>query len=87
MEYTCVLGISNNVQWYRSGRDTSNIVAVNQRGRDINYQTHSNGNTVLSVTNAQVSYNGFVWVQVGFGTTYCNASLIVRPGTYVNIDF
>lgn len=71
-EYTCELNSNNNVQWYRFRKDTSTTVIVDQRGTNINF-ANSDGNTVLTITNAQKSYNGYFWVNVG-SQIFCNAS-------------
>ena len=74
-EYTCVLNSninSNEVRWYRYIRDISTTVMVNQRGTNINL-ANTNGNTILTITNARKSYNGYFWVEAR-SQTYCNGS-------------
>ena len=74
--YTCELNSdisSSDVWWYRFIRDTSTAVIVHPSGRDINFVTRTDGDTILTITNAQYSYNGFFWVEVE-SRTFCNAS-------------
>ena len=74
--YTCELNSdinSSDVQWYRFIRDTNTTVMVSPSGRDINFVTRTDGDTILTITNAQYSYNGFFWVKVE-SRTFCNAS-------------
>ena len=85
-EYTCELNSninSNDVQWYRFVRDTSRTVMVTSNGVDVNF-ANTDGNTILTITNAQKSYNGYYWVQVG-SEIYCNASFTITTSTGINI--
>ena len=84
-EYTCVLNSnirSDDVQWYRFIKDTSATVMVNQHGTNISF-ANANGNTILTITNAQKSYNGYFWVEAD-SQIFCNASFTATTSTYVN---
>ena len=77
--FTCVLNSnikSDDVQWYRFIKDTSTTVMVDPNGGNINFLTHTNGSSSLTITNAIKSYNGYFWV-VTSSLSICNASLTV----------
>ena len=83
-EYTCVLNSninSNDVQWYRFIRDTSTTVRVVSNGANINF-VNTDGNTTLTINDAQQSYNGYYWVNVT-SQIFCNASFTVTTSTYI----
>ena len=85
--YTCELDSninSNNVQWYRFIKDTSTTVRVNQGGGSINFVTRTNGDTILTITNAQKSYDGYYWVVVE-SDIFCNASFTTTTSMYVRM--
>ena len=82
--YTCELGSninSNNVQWYRFIKDTSTTVMVDPNGTNINFVS-TNGDTILTVTNAQKSHDGYFWVAVG-SEIFCNASFTTTTSMYI----
>ena len=83
--FTCVLNSnirSDDVQWYRFIKDTSTTVMVDPNGENINFRTHTNGSSSLTITNATKSYTGYFWVGT-LSFNVCNASLIVTS-MYVN---
>ena len=78
--FTCVLDSnirSDDVQWYRFIKDTSTTVMVDPNGENINFLTHTNGSSSLTITNAIKSYNGYFWVGTPCLINVCNASLTV----------
>ena len=82
--YTCELNSninSNNVQWYRFRKDTSTTVMVDPNGTNINFVS-TNGDTILTVTNAQKSHDGYFWVAVGSEIS-CNASFTTTTSMYI----
>ena len=80
--YTCELDSnSDDVQWYRFIKDTNTTVMVVSNGANINFVS-TNGNTILTVTNAQKSHNGYYWVAVG-SEIFCNASFTTTTSMYV----
>ena len=77
--FTCVLNStirSDDVQWYRFIKDTSTTVMVDPNGGNINFLTHTNGSSSLTITNAIKSYTGYFWVATS-SLNVCNASLTV----------
>ena len=85
--FTCVLNsniTSDDVQWYRFRKDTSTTVMVDPIGENINFLTHTNGNTSssLTITNAIKSSTGYLWVGIS-SLNVCNASLTVLTSTFV----
>ena len=81
--YTCELNSnirSDDVQWYRFIKDTSTTVMVDPNGANINVNT--SGDTILTVANAQKSYDGYYWVAVG-SEIFCNASFTTTTSMYV----
>ena len=77
--FTCVLNSnirSDDVQWYRFIKNTSTTVMVDPNGGNINFLTHTNGSSSLTITNAIKSYTGYFWV-VTSSLSICNASLTV----------
>ena len=87
---TCVLNSdisSDDVQWYRLIKDTSNTEMVDPNGENINFLTHTIGNTInssLTITNARISYTGYFWLGTPF-LNVCNVSLTVRTSMYRHI--
>ena len=84
--FTCVLNSnirSDDVQWYRLIKDTSTTVMVDPNGGNINFLTHTNGSSSLTITNAIKSDTGYFWVRTP-SLKVCNASLIVTTSMYVN---
>ena len=82
--FTCVLNSnirSDDVQWYRFIKDTSTTVMVDPNGENINFLTHTNGSSSLTITNATISYTGYFWVRTS-SLNVCNASLIVTTSMY-----
>ena len=49
---------------------------VDPNGENINFLTHTNGSSSLTITNAIKSYTGYFWVGTP-SLNVCNASLIV----------
>ena len=85
--FTCVLNSnirSDDVQWYRFIKDTSTTVMVDPNGENINFLTHTNGSSSLTITNAIKSYTGYLWVGIP-SLNVCNASLTVGTRMYCNI--
>ena len=85
--FTCVLNSnirSDDVQWYRFIKDTSTTVMVDPNGGNINFLTHTNGSSSLTITNAIKSYTGYFWVGTP-SLNVCNASLTVFISTYVRM--
>ena len=83
--FTCVLNSnirSDDVQWYRFIKDTSTTVMVDPNGGNINFLTHTNGSSSLTITNAIKSYTGYFWVGTP-SLNVCNASLTVVTSTYI----
>ena len=83
--FSCVLNSnirSNDVQWYRFIKDTSTTVMVDPNGENINFLTHTNGSSSLTITNAIKSYTGYFWVETP-SHNVCNASLTVLTSMYV----
>ena len=85
--FTCVLNSnisSDDVQWYRFIKDTSTTEMVDPNGENINFLTHTNGNTSssLTITNAIKSYTGYFWVGTS-SLNVCNASLTIETSMYV----
>ena len=84
--FTCILNSnirSDDVQWYRFIKDTSTTVMVDPNGGNINFLTHTNGNTTsssLTINNAIKSYTGHFWVGTP-SLNVCNASLTVGTST------
>ena len=83
--FTCVLNSnikSDDVRWYRFIKDTSTTVMVDPNGENINFLTHTNGNTTssLTITNAIKSYTGYFWVGTP-SLNVCNATLTVTLST------
>ena len=77
--FTCVLNSnirSDDVQWYRFIKNTSTTVMVDPNGENINFLTHTNGSSSLTITNAIKSYTGYFWVGTS-SLNVCNASLTV----------
>ena len=78
--FTCVLNSnirSDDVQWYRFIKDTSTTVMVDPNGgNNINFLTHTNGSSSLTITNAIKFYTGYFWVGTP-SLNVCNASLFV----------
>ena len=74
--FTCVLNSnirSDDVQWYRFIKDTSTTEMIDPNGENINFLTHTIGNTTscsLTITNAIKSYTGYFWI----GTPSLNVS-------------
>ena len=82
--FTCVLNSnirSDDVQWYRFIKDTSTTVMVDPNGENINFLTHTNGSSSLTITNAIKSYTGYFWVGTP-SLNVCNASLTVLTSMY-----
>ena len=88
--FTCVLNStirSDDVQWYRFIKDTSTTVMVDPNEENINFLTHTNGNTSSSliITNAIKSYTGYFWVGTSYASfNVCNASLTVTTSKCMN---
>ena len=83
--FTCVLNSnirSDDVQWYRFIKDTSTTVMVDPNGENINFLTHTNGSSSLTITNAIKSYTGYFWIRTS-SLNVCNASLTVGTSMFV----
>ena len=84
--FTCVLNSnirSDDVQWYRFIKNTNTTVMVDPNGENINFLTHTNGSSSLTITNATKSYTGYFWIRTSDSSpNVCNASLIVGTSMY-----
>ena len=85
--FTCVLNSnirSDDVQWYRFIKDTTTTVMVDPNGADINFLTHTNGSTTITITNAIKIYTGHFWVKTP-SLSVCNTSLTIIRSMYVHM--